>query len=367
MGVLFGGQSEEHRVSVMSARAIFQALADEPYDVIPMAIDRRGRWMVGRRATALLSDGEYDGPGAVKNLAATELQAPPKPFPEDLEPFVPERIQNMVDVVIPVLHGPMGEDGTVQGLLELAAVPYVGSGVLGSALGMDKIAMKTILGAHGLPQVAYHGVTRRAVERARDQVVAELEGLLAYPMFVKPANLGSSVGVSKATDGHELRRALALAARYDRRIIVEQGVRAREFEVGILGLEDAQASVVGEVVVQGHEFYDYDAKYVDRSTVLTVPAEIPVEITEQMRALALTAFHALDCAGLARVDFFWAENSSTVWVNEVNTLPGFTPFSMYPRLWNASGVPYRELVRQLIEFALKRANERRYGDPAPSL
>ncbi len=337
----------------MSARAIFKALAEEPYDVIPIAINRNGRWMAGRRAMSLLSGEENDVLAEAEPQRASELVS------VELEPFVPERLQQMVDVVIPVLHGPMGEDGTVQGLLELADVPYVGSGVLGSALGMDKIAMKTVLGAHRLPQVAYHAVTRRAVERAPDLVVAELEGELAYPMFVKPANLGSSVGISKAADGQELRTGLTLAARYDRRIVVEQGVRAREFEVGILGLEDPQASVVGEVVVRGHEFYDYDAKYVDGSTLLTVPAEIPADTGEEMRALALAAFRALDCAGLARVDFFWAEDLGKLWVNEVNTLPGFTPFSMYPLLWNASGVSYRKLVRQLIGFALDRAHERR--------
>lgn len=358
VGVLFGGQSAEHEVSLMSASAVLQALAEGPYELVPIAIGKDGRWLVGKEGAALL-------PAAIP---LTDHARRPLPAEADageaVEPFRPDQVQSLADVIFPVLHGPRGEDGTVQGLLELAGVPYVGSGVLGSSLAMDKIAMKAVLGAHSVPQVAYRAVTRHAWESRPDEVIRDLEKALAYPLFVKPANLGSSIGISRVQGRDGLGPALDLAATHDRRIIVEEGVSAREFEVGILGLDEPEASVVGEVEVHDHTFYDYEAKYVDGSTTLVIPARIPPEIGERMRALAITAFQALDCAGLARVDFFWDRRDRTVYLNEVNTLPGFTPYSMYPVLWQATGVSYRDLLVRLIDLALERHRRRGPGGDA---
>lgn len=353
VGVLFGGQSEEHQVSMMSAKAVMESLAKGPYELVPIAISRDGKWFEGDSALALMGRAIGRPPALFEGQGTLpERQFEPQTAVEVLQPG---GMLGGVDVVIPVLHGPLGEDGTVQGLLELVGVPYVGSGVLGSALGMDKVAMKTVLGAHTIPQVAYHGLTRAQWKQDRDAVIAAIEKKLAYPIFVKPANLGSSVGVSKACNVSELATGIDCAEQYDRRLIVEEGVDAREFEVGILGSDPVEASVVGEVEVHGHEFYDYQAKYVDGSTVMTIPADIPTEVAETMRQMAIRAFDALDLAGLARVDFFWERGRGRVLLNEVNTLPGFTPYSMYPVLWEVSGVPYPELLERLIAMALERA------------
>ena len=351
VGVLFGGQSAEHDVSMMSAGSVMDALQDT-HVLVPIAITREGRWIAGQAALDYMASETGRAP-ALTISRRTEVSAPQvSATPE--EPFRPEGLHRLADVVIPLLHGPLGEDGTVQGLLELAGMPYVGSGVLGSALGMDKIAMKTMLGAHHIPQVAFRAVMRQAWNRARPAVLADLEAALPYPMFVKPANLGSSVGISKASQRVELEEAITLAMHHDRRVIIEQGVNAREFEVGVLGWEEAEASVAGEVVVHGHAFYDYEAKDGDATTELTIPAHISGEVSEEMRTLAIKAFHVLDCAGLARVDFFYDRESGAVLLNEVNTLPGFTPFSMYPVLWEATGVSYSQLLERLIQLAFAR-------------
>jgi len=260
--------------------------------------------------------------------------------------------------VFPVLHGTYGEDGTVQGLLELAGLPYVGSGVLGSALGMDKVAMKAVFRAHGLPIGDYVAVQRSAWRARPEAIVAEVEARLGYPVFTKPANLGSSVGVAKAHNREELVRGLDLAARFDRRLLVEAGINAREIECAVLGNDDPIASVPGEVV-PSNEFYDYRAKYIDNASGLFIPARLPAETAAQIRDVAVRAFLALDCAGMARVDFFLCKDTGRVYLNEVNTIPGFTAISMYPKLWEASGVPYPELVDRLIELALERHEDRR--------
>lgn len=347
--VLFGGKSEEHQVSMMSAKAVLEALSSGPYELIPVAISREGKWNAGRPALDVMRRAIGSAPEAL-SLSLTSEEGE-KGL---LQLFQAEAGSPFADVVIPMLHGPFGEDGSVQGLLELAGIAYVGSGVLGSALGMDKVAMKTMLGAHGIAQVGYHGFSRGQWRTDRQAVLTEIERKLPYPIFVKPANLGSSVGVSKAGNRERLEAAIELAQHYDRRLIAEEGVDAREFEVGILGSEAAEASVVGEVKVQGHDFYDYDAKYGDQGTVMTIPANIPGEVSEPMRAMAIRAFHALDLAGLARVDFFWERQTGRILLNEVNTLPGFTPFSMYPVLWQASGVSYASLLDRLIILALDR-------------
>ncbi|PSR30479.1 MAG: D-alanine--D-alanine ligase A [Sulfobacillus benefaciens] len=354
VGVLFGGQSEEHDVSMMSAYAVMEALVGT-YEIVPMAIDKMGRWMAGDAALDLMRVETGRAPVLPSFVRSTEnRRQTPQAIDGRQVPFRPETFTGLMDVVIPVLHGPLGEDGTVQGLLELVGLPYVGSGVLGSALGMDKIAMKIMLGAMGIPQVAYYGLSRHEWIQERTLTLDHLEKSLAYPMFVKPANLGSSIGISKATHRMELEVAIDTAQQFDRRIIIEHGVDAREFEVGVLGWYDAEASVVGEVTVHGHDFYDYAAKYQDSTTDLSIPANIPCEVAQTMRQLAVKAFHILDCAGLARVDFFWEERSGMVFLNEINTLPGFTPYSMYPVLWEVTGVPYSQLLDRLIAIAIER-------------
>jgi len=259
-----------------------------------------------------------------------------------------------VDVVFPVLHGPYGEDGTIQGMLELAGVPYVGSGVLGSAVGMDKITMKKVFAHHALPQVEWVGLTRKEWRGGPEARIREIENALGYPCFVKPANLGSSVGIDKAVDMEGLRTALDAAAKLDRRIIVERGVDAREVEVSVLGNESPEIYAPGEIFLQGDGFYDYDAKYIEGGMELDVPAKIPAETAEEVRRVARTAFEAVDAAGMARVDFFLERGADRLLLNEINTIPGFTPTSVYAELWAASGLPYEDLIERLISLALER-------------
>jgi D-alanine-D-alanine ligase len=266
-----------------------------------------------------------------------------------------------LDVVFPVLHGTYGEDGTVQGLLELANVPYVGCGVVASAAAMDKAIAKDILTAHGLPLLPYVVVKRKAWQRVPERVIAKVESKLSYPVFVKPANMGSSVGVSKAHERSELSPALDLAARYDRKVLVEQGIEAREIEVSVLGNDDPIASIPGEVV-PSREFYDYQAKYVDDDSELLIPAPLEDETTQQVRQMALSAYKALDCAGMARADFFVDKVSGEVWINELNTIPGFTQISMYPKLWQATGISYPALIGRLIELAVERFEDKNQSE-----
>ena len=344
--VVFGGRSGEHEVSLASARAIVGALKRSGrHEVVPVGITRSGRWISAGDPMRELESGtsetsrELDGPAA----------SPPAPVSEKL----PAATLGSVDVVFPVLHGPYGEDGTIQGMLELAGVPYVGSGVLGSAAGMDKPTMKKIFAHHGLPQVEWIALTRKQWEKGREGWVREIEGSLGYPCFVKPANLGSSVGIGKATDPGELESALDAAALFDRRIIVEQGVDAREVEVSVLGNEDPEVSVPGEIVVKQRGFYDYEAKYVEGGMELLVPAPIPEETAQEVRRIARAAFEAIDAAGMARVDFFLERATGRLLLNEINTIPGFTPTSVYAELWAASGLHYEDLLDRLIELALE--------------
>jgi D-alanine-D-alanine ligase len=278
-----------------------------------------------------------------------EISGPPATIGEKL----PANLGS-VDVVFPVLHGPYGEDGTIQGMLELAGVPYVGSGVLGSAVGMDKITMKKVFAHHGLPQVEWVGLTRKEWKDEPGVRMREIEDSLGYPCFVKPANLGSSVGIGMAVDAESLRAAIDAAAEFDRRIIVERGVNAREIEVSVLGNEDPEVSVPGEIFLQADGFYDYDAKYVEGGMELGVPAKIPDETAEEIRRVARAAFEAVDAAGMARVDFFLERGTERLLLNEINTIPGFTPTSVYAELWAASGLPYEDLIERLISHALER-------------
>lgn len=347
IGLLFGGRSGEHEVSIRSAQAIAKALTapenQTKYEVIPFYIQKTGVWTSSEIAQKVLETGEVFGESE-------------KAENKDLWSFPPEVSQ--IDLWFPILHGPNGEDGTIQGLLTLMQKPYVGSGVLGSCVGMDKLAMKSAFAQAGLPQVKYLAVTRDQVYSnpcVFPKLCDEIESLLGYPCFIKPANLGSSVGISKAKNRQELEQALDQAASFDRRLIVEAGVKAREVECAVLGNEQPKASVIGEITFES-DFYDYETKYTDGKANLYIPANIPEEIASQIQEMAIKAFLAIDCAGLGRLDFFYIEETGEILINEINTLPGFTALSMYPQLWEATGVPFCDLVDQLIQLALKRHN-----------
>ncbi|MEO6862758.1 MAG: D-alanine--D-alanine ligase family protein [Microcoleus sp.] len=346
IGLLFGGRSGEHEVSISSARAIARAVAADEnaskYEILPFYIQKDGHWLSGTLPQQVLAAGK---PLEIESQPGEAWQ-----FPNF----------NAVDVWFPVLHGPNGEDGTVQGLLKLLQVPFVGSGVLGSAMGMDKIAMKMAFAHAGLPQVKYIAVNRSEIwsnpcifPKLCDKIEAEL----GYPCFVKPANLGSSVGISKARSRAELEAALDSAASYDRRIIVEAGVVARELECAVLGNDNPKASTVGEISFQS-DFYDYETKYTQGQSECSIPAKVSGAIVSQIQEMAVRAFLAIDAAGLARVDFFYIESTGEVLINEINTFPGFTATSMYPQMWAADGISFPELVDRLIQLALERHGEK---------
>ena len=346
--VLFGGQSAEHEVSCTSAYHVLRAVDGDRYQLEAIGITREGDWVRADDATAALQRGAGELGGPRDRLEATGTAVEPLPA---VTPAVDE---DLPVVVLPLLHGPHGEDGTVQGMLELAGVPFVGSGVLASALCMDKLKCKDVLAAHGIPQVPWVGLR----DTEQDGVVARVEEAgLRYPVFVKPANLGSSVGVSRAVDPAALVEAVALAATYDEWIIVEEGAQGREIEVAVLGTTDPRASVPGEIV-PGGEFYDYDDKYVDGAAQLLIPADLPDDVVAELQRLAIDAFVAMRCDGLARVDFFYEAEGRGILLNELNTMPGFTEISMYPKLWAASGLPYDQLIDELVRLALER-HERR--------
>jgi len=373
VGILFGGRSGEHEVSLLSAASILKAIDRRKFDVVPIGITREGRWLAEGDARSLLTGGSPAGTPTLgdgdQRTRVLDQGIPALITPEPAGGGLVRAGSNgrlngrSLDVVFPVLHGTFGEDGTIQGLFELAGMAYVGSGVLGSAAGMDKDVMKKLFVQAGLPIVKHVTVLRREWERSPRKVIAGIEESLAYPVFVKPANLGSSVGISKAHDRRELGPALDLAGRYDRKLVVEQGVggkrtRARELEVGVLGNDDPQASVVGEII-PGKEFYDYEAKYLSDGSVPVIPARLTRAESKQIRAMALEAFRACDLTGLARVDFLMESGGRRrIYVNEVNTLPGFTEISMYPKLWEASGLSYRDLISRLIELALERQQQK---------
>jgi D-alanine-D-alanine ligase len=347
--VLFGGRSAEHEVSCTSALHVLRAADPTRYEVVPIGITRQGRWIDSTEAIAALGAG------------ALALPSPDSTPGSELEPLpalaAPE--PDATVVVLPLLHGPMGEDGTVQGMLELAGVPYVGAGVLASAVCMDKATAKSVLAAHRLPQPRWLAVRDADVDGAfTDRVAAEL----GWPVFVKPANLGSSVGVTKVDGPTDLGTALDTAFRFDEYTVVEEAVAGREIEVAVLGNADPRASLPGEVV-PSHEFYDYDDKYVDGAAELLVPAPLSTDETETVRQLAVQAFRALKVDGLARVDFFLVPDRGFL-VNEVNTMPGFTPISMFPKLWEASGLPYEKLVDELVRLAVERNDRRSRFDTA---
>jgi len=360
LGILFGGRSGEHEVSLTSATSVLKALDPDKYEVVPIGVTREGRWLAGSSADRLL-------PGVLENgrpVTASVDPTGPRLIPLDSAALAASPSERgsgdespELDVIFPLLHGTFGEDGTVQGLLELAGVPYVGAGVLGSAVGMDKDVMKKLFRHARLPTVDWVLVLRSELEQERARVRKLIEKKIGYPLFVKPANLGSSVGISKVHNPKQLPRALDLAAGYDRKIVVEKAVNAREIECAVLGNDHPEASLPGEVV-SVNEFYDYEAKYLQEGSELIIPARLRPPQVKRVQQLAIRAFQAVDCAGMARVDFLLDRKTAALFVNEINTIPGFTPISMYPKLWEASGLHYARLLDRLIELALERHQEK---------
>ena len=378
VGILFGGRSGEHEVSLLSAASVLNAIDKNKFEVVPIGITKDGRWLTAEHAERLLQGkpheerhlraGDPDAtPGAAVLERGEAVVFPPQPAyrEQGLAPFqadaaVARRASDRainVDIIFPVLHGTFGEDGTIQGLFELADIAYVGAGVLGSAAGMDKDIMKSLFRAAGLPIVKHVTILRSDWEADPKKAEKRIEKTLKYPVFVKPANLGSSVGISKAHNKKELGPAIEEAAKFDRKIVIEQGVggkqKAREIECSVLGNDKPQASVPGEIV-PGKEFYDYTAKYLDEGSQLIIPAKLTKTETKKIQELAIQAFQAVDCSGLARVDFLMDPKTRKIYLNEINTMPGFTSISMYPKLWGASGVSYPELIERLIQLGLER-------------
>ena len=357
VALLFGGRSGEHEVSLLSAQGVMQAIDRDKYEVEPIGITKQGQWLGSGDPLKALQSGVSRESHTVTLLAEPSqrglMRLEEREAEREAERAVAAVAMSQIDVVFPILHGPYGEDGTVQGLLELAGIPYVGAGVAASAVGMDKAIFKDVMRAHGLPVVDSLVILRKDWYRAPERVLERIEVEIGFDCFVKPSNLGSSVGISKAHNRSELRTALADAARYDRKLLVERAVDAREIEVSVLGNDEPVASIPGEIV-PCNEFYDYAAKYLDGESELLIPAPLTAETAELIKQYALEAYSAIDCAGMARVDFLLDRHTDQVYINELNTLPGFTPISMYPKLWEASGVSYTELIDRLIQLALER-------------
>ena len=352
LGVLFGGRSGEHEVSLMSARSILSVLNRQKYEIIPIGITRQGVWLTGPNVLDALQSDSTEGLTRVTLLPEVGQNILYAIHGETLQPL------STLDVIFPVLHGTFGEDGTIQGLFELSDLAYVGANVLSSAVGMDKGVFKDVMRANGLPVLDSIIVTRNEIQSDPGAVIARAEGMAPYPLFTKPANLGSSVGITKCHNRSDLFEGLMESATYDRRVLIEQGVQnAREIEVSVLGNQDARASVPGEVRPSG-DFYTYEAKYLDDRSELVIPAPLPKETTRRIRELAVQAFKAIDGAGMARVDFLIDPRDEEVYISELNTIPGFTRISMYPKLWEASGLSYTNLIDRLIELALERKADR---------
>src|SRR5882762_7426877 len=390
VGILFGGRSGEHEVSLLSAASVLNAIDKDKYEVVPIGITKEGRWVTSGDAQRLLTGNPAGGgarptqahlragdpettPGAAVLASGESVVVPPEPVHRQsgIVPFqtdaalarrASDRAIN-VDVIFPVLHGTFGEDGTIQGLLELADIPYVGAGVLGSAAGMDKDIMKALFRAAGLPIVKHVTILRGDWDADPKKAEKTVDRQLKYPVFVKPANLGSSVGISKARTKKELGPAIYEAAKFDRKIVIEQGVggakhKAREIECSVLGNDGPQASVAGEIVPV-KEFYDYSAKYLDEGSELIIPAKITKAETKKVQELAIRAFQAVDCTGLARVDFLMDPKTRKLFVNEINTMPGFTAISMYPKLWAATGISYPDLIERLVQLGIERHEDKK--------
>jgi len=363
VGVVFGGRSGEHEISLLSARSVLGALDPQRYDVVQIGITHDGQWYTGPHVLEAFERGDMESLAPALLPAAPGLRCVFR-WGEGR----PMELVSRLDVVFPVLHGSYGEDGTIQGLLELADIPYVGAGVLASSVAMDKALFKTVMQARGLPVLPWMLIRGDEIARDPQACAARAEAVAPYPLFTKPANLGSSVGISKVRNRSDLVEGLMDAARYDRRVLVERGIRAREIEVSVLGNEDPQASIPGEIV-PSDEFYSYRAKYVDDASQLLIPAPIDDATRDEARRLAVEAYRLIDGAGMARADFLLDQDDGRLYLNELNTIPGFTRISMYPKLWDASGLPYPALMDRLIELAMERQAQkdrlvRRYGGAA---
>lgn len=361
VGILYGGKSPEHNVSLSTAMAVMNAMDKNKFDVIPIYITTEGQWIKGERLTGTItevkqlqfqSDAKAMIPVALNQVPVLADDKNRHPSEMDAN----KESETAIDVIFPLLHGPNGEDGTVQGLLEILNIPYVGNGVLASAVGMDKVVMKNLFAQAGLRQAKYVAFTKRDWSKDEEAAYDQVERKLGYPCFVKPANAGSSVGITKCKQRADLKTAFIEAFKYDRKIIVEEAIVGREIEIGVIGNDEPICSVVGEIIPK-KEFYDYQAKYEDGNTELIIPAQVTEEQYETIKQMAITAFKALDLSGLVRADFFLAEDG-TVYINEINTMPGFTPYSMFPLLWKHSGVSYPELIERLIQLAIERHEEK---------
>lgn len=350
VGVIFGGRSAEHEVSLVSAASVIRALDKKKYDILPIGITPEGRWLSSSEALRLLKE-RADIESLPEHILVPD---PRKRGLVQLHRSSAESVPHPIDVVFPVLHGTYGEDGTIQGLFELADIPYVGAGVLGSAVGMDKVVQKQLLRQADIPVVDDEWFLVHEYKKSRKKIIGLIERRLGYPSFVKPANLGSSVGISKAHNRRELETAIKLAGEYDVKILVERGVKnAREIECSVLGDDDPIASVPGEII-PSNEFYDYDAKYVDGKSTALIPAKLPKSVIKKVQRYSIECFRVLNCAGMGRVDFLVERKTNVVYLNELNTIPGFTSISMYPKLWQASGMSYGELLDRLIQLAIER-------------
>jgi D-alanine-D-alanine ligase len=355
IGVLFGGRSGEHEVSLLSARSVLSVLDPQKYEVTQIGITHEGRWLSGQNVLEAFEQGNLEGlfPVTLRPEPGhhTLYALHPAANGEQIEPYA------KIDVYFPVLHGTFGEDGTLQGLFEMADVAYVGAGVLGSSVGMDKALFKDVIRTHQIPVVESVIINRSQLEKGRDAIIQQVEQMSAYPVFVKPANLGSSVGISKCRNRSDLLEGLMDAARFDRRILVEHGVNAREIEISVLGNDDPIVSIPGEII-PSRDFYNYEAKYIDDNSNLIIPAPLSETQVARVQQIALTAYKAADCSGMARVDFLLDKDTNEFYLNEINTIPGFTKISMYPKLWEASGVSYPKLVDRLVELAFERKADR---------
>ena len=357
VGLIFGGRSGEHEVSFCSASSIIKTIDKDKYTVVPIGITKEGRWISPQDSELALQSGKIKGKSTVILLNDPSGRALVRI--DNNQRLEKSSALERLDVIFPVLHGPYGEDGTVQGLLELADIPYVGAGVTASAISMDKDLMKTIFKQKGLPILKWMTIKRKEWQKNKEKILSLVQDDFEYPLFVKPTNLGSSVGITKVHKKEELEKAIDLASSYDRKILIEEGLEeVREIECSVLGNDEPQVSVVGEVRPAG-EFYDYDSKYIDKKTQLIVPADLPDGVSRKVQEIALRAFKAVDAAGMARVDFFVSKKENKIYLSEINTIPGFTSVSMYPRLWEASGIPYPDLIDRLIQLALERYQDKK--------
>ena len=357
--VVFGGRSGEHEVSLMSATSVLRAMNKEKYNITTVGITKKGIWKLYRGSIDKIQSGEWEGIAdnwAKENNFSTNISVLPSEEGNGIINFEDGKTEK-IDVVFPVLHGPFGEDGTIQGLFEMMNIPYVGTGVLASSLAMDKAMSKKLFELEGIPQAKYHAFLVKEYKENENEVLDIIEEKFTYPVFVKPANMGSSVGITKVHNREQLEKAIELAAKYDRKIVVEEGINGREIECSVLGNDEPIASLPAEIIPSA-EFYDYNDKYFAGTSKFEIPANLPEDVIEGIRSLSVKVYKLLDCSGLSRVDCFIERDSNRILLNEVNTMPGFTQISMYPKMWEATGIEYEELIDRLIELAIERFNER---------